>query len=245
MGLRLTIGRDPLELVELAFAGAMAQQNRGLVLLDVPVRREAGRCRARRRERPARRRQRADHAPQPLRPRRLVDRIRPRRRFSARACPRHPKVRRGNFADLTTHPPDKLDQRSLQVEELVDDVTQFGMLALGIPWAAQPPNSTASTASEMYTRSDPANPVATNRTRRSRVTGQGRRRWSVSDTVRPDASSACARGPTRRGNGLDSHRWALSTEPSVTDPLVRSNASGRACTCRSPCRERHAQLPVV
>jgi len=133
MGLRLTIGRDPLELVELAFAGAMAQQIAdsffSMCRFDAKLDdAELGVANVLRDA--------------------VNEQITHRNRFahgdwwigydpaggSAPELVRvTPKVRRGNFADLTTHPPDKLDQRSLQVEELVDDVTQFGMLALGIP----------------------------------------------------------------------------------------------------------------
>jgi hypothetical protein len=133
MGMRLTIGRDPLELFELAIAGAMAQQIADSFFsmcrfdgkLDddelgvANVLRDA-----------------------------VNEQITHRNRFAhgdwwigfdpaAGAAPElvrvTPKVRKGDFADLTTHPPDKLDQRSRQVEELVDDITEFGMLALGIP----------------------------------------------------------------------------------------------------------------
>jgi hypothetical protein len=143
MGQRLTIGRDPIELGELAFAAAMGQQIADSFFsmcrfdgkLDDDEQGVANILRDA-----------------------VNEQIKYRNYFAhgdwwigydptAGAAPElirvTPRSRRGDFAVLETYPPDKLDPRSEQIAGLIEDITEFGALALGLPMVVPAPEDLA------------------------------------------------------------------------------------------------------
>src|ERR1700677_4149030 len=156
MASRLTIGRDPIELGELAFAGAMAQQVADSFFsmcrfdgeLDDDEQGVANLLRKAVNDQITRRNYFAHgdwwigHAPDSGAAPELV-------RVT-------PKSRQGDFAVLETYPPDKLDPWSEEIAELIDDITEFGTLALGLPMVVPAPEGPGWTISQerLYRVSD-------------------------------------------------------------------------------------------